>query len=132
MKLNHANYYLVLLTITLVWIFLGKEYYCNYAPIIVFLFGFPVYVFLFFKHIGAFSNQLKIRDSVLFKKYCVQVGYFKDDMIHGLNLFNNSDFEKLTDQELLEQYRLAKSSIKYVLLIFATLPAITVLLILMQ
>lgn len=132
MKLNHRNYYLILLGITLTWTFFGKEYYNNYSPIVLFLFGFPVYVFLYFKHISVFSAQLRVRDFNLFKKYCVQVGYFKDDMIHSLNLFNNSDFEKLTDKELFEHYRLAKCSLKYILFIFTTFVTISVLLILIQ
>lgn len=132
MELNHKNYYFTLVIITLVWIFLGKEYYSNYAPIVLCFFGFPVYVFLYFKHLGAFSDKLRTRDFNLFKKYCAHAGYFKDEMIHSFNLFNNSDFEKLTDQELLEHYRLAKSSVKYALLIFVTFPAITILLIMIQ
>lgn len=133
MKFDYKKYYLLLLSITIIWLLLGENYHSNFAPLILCCFGFPVYVFLYFKHLGAFSDKLKMKDPILFKKYCVQMGYFKDEMIHSMNLFNNSDFENLKEEEeLVQHYKLTRSAIKYLALVFISFPILTIFLILIK
>lgn len=132
MPFDNKKYYLLLLSSTIILLLLGENYHSNFAPLILCFLGFPVYVFLYFKHLGAFSDKLKMKDPILFKKYCVQMGYFKDEMIHSMNLFNNSDFENLRDEELLYHYRLTRNAIKYCMLIFISFPILTIFLILIK
>ena len=118
--------------ITTIWLCLGENYHSNFATLVLYFLGFPVYVFLYFKKLGAFSDKLKLRDPILFKKNCIQIGFFKDEMIHAMNLFNNPDFEKLTDEELKRYYKLTRSAVKYIALIFLSLPILTIFLILIK
>lgn len=132
MKITYRNYYLLLMLITIIWLCLGENYHSNFATLVLYFLGFPVYVFLYFKNLGAFSDKLKLRDPILFKKNCIQIGFFKDEMIHAMNLFNNPDFEKLTDEELKRYYKLTRSAVKYIALIFLSFPILTIFLILIK
>ena len=118
--------------ITIIWLFLGEKYHNNFATLVLYFFGLPVYVYLYFKNLIAFSDKLRLRDPILFRKNCIQIGFYKDEMIHAINLFNNPDFEKLTDEELRRHYKLTRRAIKYIALIFLSFPILTIFLILIK
>ncbi len=127
MKINYRNYYLSLLIISIIWIFLGKEFYNNFAPIIFFIFGFPIFGFLYFSNLSNFSILLKSKEPEFFKNVALHYGYFKDEMINGINLFNSVEFSKIEDEDLKRSYKKLKSSLNYLILSFFSFALIGVL-----
>jgi hypothetical protein len=117
-KFNPKKYYLTLLILSLVWVTLGPEYYNNYSPFIFFIFGVPIFGYLSLSSVIAFSSQLKVKEPELFRINKNDYGYFKSETINGMNLFNNPDFEKLTDKELVYSFRNSKSYYNYMVLSF--------------
>jgi hypothetical protein len=116
-NLNHKYYYLFLLAVNLTWMFLGRDYYNNYSPFVWFVNG-PVFAISHFNNLAAFSSLLNVKEPLLYKKYEVYFGYFKNDMITTMSLFGNRDFQQLKDDELIHKYILAKRSYNYLLLCF--------------
>lgn len=127
MKNNYQNYYLLLLIISIAWIFLGKQFYNNFAPLLFFIFGFPIFGFLYFTNLSNFSVLLKNKKPELFKKVAIDYGYFKDEMINGINLFNSSEFYELDDEDLKRSYKKLKSSLNYLILSFGSFALIGIL-----
>jgi hypothetical protein len=126
-KFNPRKYYLTLLILSIVWVALGPEYYNNYSPFIFFIFGAPIFGYLSFSSVISFSSQLKVKEPELFRRNKIDYGYFKDEMINGMNLFNNPDFENLTDEELVNNFRNTKSCYNYMVLSFFSIVIIAIM-----
>ena len=132
MKINPRKYYLTILIASLIWIFLGKSYYNNFAPLLFFTLGFPVFMYLYFSNLSSFSKKLKDRNPKLFHTNAVHYGYFKGEMIHGMNLFNSPEFDTLDDDDLKSSYLNSKSSLYYILISFISFLIIAIMTIYIQ
>lgn len=126
MKINYRNYYLSLLLISIIWIFLGKQFYNNFAPIVFFIFGLPIFGFIYFSNLFKFSDLLKTKEPELFKRNAIHYGYFKDELING-SVFYSLEFNKLTDEELISSYKKMKSSLNYMIASFISFGIIGIL-----
>lgn len=126
-KFNPRKYYLTLLILSIIWVTLGPEYYNNYSPFIFFIFGVPIFGYFSFSNVISFSSQLKIKEPELFRINKIDYGYFKNERINGMNLFNNPDFEKLTDNELVYSFRNSKSCYNYMILSFFSIIIIAIM-----
>lgn len=74
-----------------------------------------------------FSTLLKNREPELFKRNAIHFGYFKDEMINGINLFNSTEFSSINDQEVKNSYDKTKSSLNYLLVSFLSFGIIGIL-----
>jgi hypothetical protein len=126
MKINYRNYYLSLLLISIIWIFLGKQFYNNFAPIVFFIFGLPIFGFIYFSNLFKFSDLLKSKEPELFKRNAIHYGYFKDELING-SVFYSLEFNKLTDEDLICSYKKMKSSLNYMIASFISFGIIGIL-----
>jgi hypothetical protein len=113
--------------ISIAWVFLGKQFYNNFTPFIFFVFGFPVFGYLYFSNLSRFSDLLKKSEPELFKKYALNYGYFKDDLIRQMDLYNNPDFDNLTDEELNQFIRTIKNAFKYMVLSFFSFAIVAIM-----
>ncbi|WP_268846551.1 hypothetical protein [Flavobacterium aestivum] len=126
-KFNPRKYYLTLLILSIIWVTLGPNYYNNYSPFIFFIFGVPIFGYHSFSSVTSFSSQLKVKEPELFRINKIDYGNSKDEMINGMNLFNNPDFEKLTDKELVYSFRNSKSCYNYTILSFFSIIIIAIM-----
>jgi len=127
MGISYVKYYLILLTISIIWIFLGRQFYNNFAPLVFFILGLPVFGYLYFSSLNSFSSLLKIKNQELFKKYRINYGFFQNELISQIDLYNNPDFDTLTDKELNHLIHNIKNSFKYMLLSFFSFATIAVM-----
>ena len=127
MKFKYSYYYLTLLVLSLFWVLLGKQFHNNFAPFIFFIFGFPVFGFLYFSNLSKFSSLLKNKEPELFKRNKVEFGYFKDELVSGITLFNSTDFNNLIDTDLKSSFKILKSNLNYMLFSFVSFGIISIL-----
>ena len=128
----NRKYYLLLFVLSLIWIFLGRKYYSNFTPLIFFVFGLPIYSYLYFTNLTEFSNQLKKKEPELFSKVAIHYGYFKNEVIDLFNLFDVQFYEKLKNDDLKDGFKKLRSSFNYLILSFISFSIIGLLTIYIQ
>lgn len=123
----NKKYYVLLFILSLIWVFLGQKCYNNFSPFIFFIFGLPVFSYLYFKSLNKFSNLLKDKEPELFDKTAIHYGYFKNEVINIFSLFDKQFFDKLKDNDLINNYKKLRSSFNYLILSFISFVIISVL-----
>ena len=71
--------------------------------------------------------MLKIKNQELFKKYKTSYGFFREELINQMDLYNNPDFDTLRDEELNQLMSNIKNAFKYMLLSFFSFATIAMM-----
>ena len=88
---------------------------------------FPIFVYVYFISFLRFSDEIELKYPALFKKYKSSFGYTVQ-RINGFELFNNPDFEKLEDVNLVERYMFTKKMLGLTALSFFSILIFTIVL----
>ena len=99
-------YFYVVLTISSCILFFGDKNIDAYGALLLILGTFPIFGILYKVSLNQFSDGIEYRRPDLFSKYKTTFGVVK--RINGLEILNNSDFEKLEDEELIESLKRTK------------------------
>ena len=105
-----------MLTISICITFFGNKNISAYGQILLMFSTFPVFAILGKISFNQFSDGIEFKRPDLFSKYKMAFGVVR--RINGLEIFNNSDFEKLDDIELVESLKLAKQLFKLTIISF--------------
>lgn len=96
--------------------FFGNKHISAYGQILLMLSTFPVFAILFKLSFNKFSDEIETKRPELFSKNKMTFGE-----VNRLNIFNNSEFEKLDDIELVESLKLVKQLFKLTIISFAVI-----------
>ena len=95
-----------MLTISICIAFFGNNNIDAYGQDFFILTTFPVFGILYKMSFNQFSDGIEYKRPDLFDKYKMTFGIVR--RINGFEIFNNSDFDKLEDNELIESLKLTK------------------------
>jgi len=112
-------YFYIVLAISSCIIFFGDKNNDASGVLLFMLTTFPVFGILYKKSFNQFSEGIEKKRPVLFNKYKMTFGVVK--RINGLQILNNSDFEKLEDEELIESLKLTKQLFGLTIISFFTI-----------
>jgi hypothetical protein len=100
------KYFYIVLSISIFIIIFGGKSIDIYGEVLFMITTFPVFAILYSKSFNKFSDEIESRRPDLFNKYKMSFGVVK--RLNGFEIFNNPDFEKLDDKELIERLKLTK------------------------
>lgn len=112
-------YFYIMLTISICMSFFGSKNIDAYGQVFFMLTTFPVIGILYKLSFNHFSDGIEYKRPDLFDKYKITFGVVR--RINGFEIFNNSDFDKLDDKELLESLKLTKQLFALTIKSFVTL-----------
>ena len=112
-------YFYTILSISISIIIIGNKFIDIYGIVLFMLSTFPVFAILYTKSFNEFSDGIESKRPDLFNKYKMTFGVVK--RLNGFEIFNNSDFEKLEDNELVDSLKLTKQLLGLTIKSFITI-----------
>lgn len=103
-------YFYILILISVSITFLTNRNINSYCLILFIVTTFPVFAILTKISFNQFSDILELKHPNLFTKYKMTFGVTR--RLNMFEIFNNSDFEKLNDIELIESLKRTKTMFK--------------------
>jgi len=108
-----------MLAISICMAFFGSKNIDAYGQVFFMLTTFPVIGILYKLSFNRFSDGIEFKRPDLFDKYKMTFGVVR--RINGFEIFNNSDFDKLDDKELIESLKLTKQLFALTIKSFVTI-----------
>jgi hypothetical protein len=101
-------YFYIIFIISICITFLGNKN-INWIGELLFMSStYPVFCILFIKNFNKFSDNLELVRPDLFSKYKMNFVFMRKVRIKSFSIFNNSDFDKLNNIELVKNLKLVK------------------------
>ncbi len=119
-KFKFVKIYLyIILTISICIAFFGNKNIDAYGLVLFMLTTFPVFGILYKVSFNQFSDGIEYKRPDLYAKYKMTFGAVR--RINGFGIFNNSDFDNLDDEELIESLKLTKQLLALTIKSFITI-----------